>query len=341
MAVYKATAMCGLMITKFNLAGVGRTAVLLILLSTGVEAAETKYFTLHSNIWINLHHFLYHAARNRLRGDEELRGRLQIYPEDDNIILTPNDELVWQQALKIYAEYGDRHLLFDEDLTRLKNTIPQGVTAFINGPTAEPAYQALQMAMPIYEKYWWPKHRETNLARIQELEELLTLYEEPIAATLASEYESSWGDTPTRVDISVYANWAGAYASAEPNHLVVASPSDQHPGLLGLEILFHEASHTDPLGQHIIPKSSQAAAEVGIEEARVWHSFIFYAAGEAIRTAVSSEYVPYAYNNGLWDRGNMATHRDAIESAFSKGSLVEQFVHIHQKRLESSLDTQH
>ena len=47
-----------------------------------------------------------------------------------------------------------------------------------------------------------------------------------------------------RVDLLVYANWAGAYTTGGPAHIVLSSTDEDSLADGALETLFHEASHT-------------------------------------------------------------------------------------------------
>lgn len=306
----------------------------LVLLATSATGApeSTSRFSLHSSPCVNLHHFLYHEARNKLRGDEKLRWRVRIYPEDRVVTLEGEDAEIWRQALEIYAGYAERSLLFSRELTQVKNDCAHGPDDFPDGPGAEPAYEAIRIALPIYEEHWWPRHDSINRKRMAELSQLLAQYEDELAQWIARDYESDWPEEPIRVDVSVYSGHRGAYATDKPNQIVFASGGDWYPGLLGLEILFHEAGHTYPLNRHVRPYSEAAAKAAGVEENQVWHAYFFYAVARGADTFFPEKYVPYPEHYKLWDKG-FGKHYPYIKKAYSPDrDLAQEMRMIHRAR---------
>jgi hypothetical protein len=274
-------------------------------------AGEPARFEFHSDPRVNLHHFLYHAARNDLRGEEKLFGRVSLREGDRNKQLSPADAAAFRTALEVYAELGDGDLLFDQYLSGIRTALATDQQE-TNEAIVNLALEAITIALPVYERHWWAAHDLANRARIEELDGMVNDYGEAIGVTLATRYESTWPDKPIRVDLSAYANWAGAYATDGPNHIIMSSGADRHPGMLSLEILFHEASHTMPLGEHIRSTSLEAADAAGVDEDDLWHSYVFYASGEAVRNAVPGGYQTYAEQFGLWNDGNMKAHHNGI-----------------------------
>ncbi len=304
---------------------------MVFLMPARADADDGARFTFHSDARMNLHHFLYHAARNDLRRTEKLWGRVQLRDEDRGRDLG-EDAAGFQSALEVYAGLGDGDLLFDGRISRIRTAIAHGETA-TGDADADRALDALARAMPAYLTHWWPSHDELNRLRIDALESLVARYGDSVAATLSSRYESGWGESRIRVDLSAYANWAGAYGSDDPNHIVISSAEDRHPGLLAMEILFHEASHTMPLGENIRATSMAMAAEFDVEEDDLWHSFIFYATGEAVRSAVGDDYSPYAIQYGLWNDGSMRVHGELLRIVYPAGrSLADTFRAMHGSR---------
>ncbi len=310
--------------------------LLAVMLALSAHAqAKPPLFEFHSDPWMNLHHLLYHAARNERLGDERLRGRVRLDPADAAPPLNDGEREAWNAALDTYAGYGRRDLLFDPVMSRLRQIIAGGEAAIAAGAKTDPLLRALVAAMPAYRRHLWPRHRAANLAFIARLQSALEAHGAVLADWLARAYESEWGTRPVRTDIVKYANWAGAYTGNSPNHIVMASDDARHDGLAALEILMHEAGHTQPLGRNIHAASTAAARRAGVEEDRLWHSYIFYASGKAIRQ-VAETHLPYAEANGLWSRGSMATHRRLLQMHFGAGSLEEQFERMHAAREEQS-----
>lgn len=104
-----------------------------------------------------------------------------------------------------------------------------------------------------------------------------------------------------RVDVTEYANWAGAYTTLGPTHITVSSGNAGNQGDAALEILFHEASHSIA-GKLRAALTDEAKAQNKLFRRReFWHAVLFYTTGEIVRRHLDS-YTPYALKNGLYDR---------------------------------------
>lgn len=98
------------------------------------------------------------------------------------------------------------------------------------------------------------------------------------------------------------------------------STFDEHyKGHGGLEMVFHEASHTliGPRRSPISEALVAAAAELGTTPHRdLWHVVLFYTTGMTVRNILKEElgvdYEPYIYSSGLFDRA-WPELRDAVE----------------------------
>jgi len=300
-----------------------------------VGGQRRSHFVLRSDPWVNLHHFLYHLARRDLLGQERLRGRVPIRPEDREPVLPPADSARWRQALEVYARYGELDLLRDEAMPQIQLRLTEGPSAFPRGADAEPIYAALESAMPIYRQHWWPRHAAVNQQRLAELQDGLARYESAFAPRLARGVGGSWPERPIRVDLSVYVSRSGAYTMNQPDRIVFASAPSEHPGLLGLEILFHEASHAESMAGPLLRASLEAAKTVGIEEDRLWHATLFYAVAEVARELFANDYVPYAWHYRLFVTGSMAVHLPVLEAHYRAGAALEPMLdRMHRARLE-------
>lgn len=297
------------------------------------ELAATPHFVFHSDPWVNLHHFLYHEARNTVLREEILRGRVRTYLEDRGVDLSDEEQTLYGEVLEVYAKYGEDDILFDEDLFRIGVTLMSGPEAFPRGADAEPAYAALERMMPLYLAHWWPRHDASNRARVAELAGYLDSYGEAMAARVAAVYGTDWPD-PIRVDVTNYSGRHGAYATSDPHHIVLASPGDWFPGLLALDVLFHESGHVAPFENQVLPRSEDAAAAAGIEEGGVWHAFLFYVPSQAAREVLPEEHVPYAYfEDGPLAEGRMSRAEPFIRDALEQTrDLDEVFRIIHEAR---------
>src|SRR5882762_1791628 len=86
-------------------------------------------FELHSGFWINLHHTLYHEARQRTTaGSRDKSGKtsgpaLNSAP-DAKTALTSAEQHIWDDAVAYYAaNYAPKDLLFSTELIQLKDQL--------------------------------------------------------------------------------------------------------------------------------------------------------------------------------------------------------------------------
>jgi len=141
-------------------------------------------------------------------------------------------------------------------------------------------------------------------------------------AQLVRAYETEWPGQLIRVDISVYANWGGAYTNAETGgqvHTVMSSVDPGYQGFAAIEMLFHEASHSmvdGETGRVAEAIQTQAKAHGIPVPNQLWHALIFYTAGEFARQDLSrvgvQDYRPYAEKQGLWERSSFRNYNGVL-----------------------------
>ncbi|HEY8518762.1 MAG TPA: hypothetical protein VIN61_01680 [Gammaproteobacteria bacterium] len=104
--------------------------------------------------------------------------------------------------------------------------------------------------------------------------------------------------------------------------MIVSSARASNAGYSGLEVLFHEASHT-LFGQRAEGRlwtelQAAARADGAPLPPELDHALLFYTTGGAVRARLAetgSDYVPYAYSQGLFERAWPA-YRPALERAW-------------------------
>ena len=183
---------------------------------TGFDArpvAVTDRFAFHSHRWVNLHHFLYQWARKDGGPDGGDRRRPVAVPERDELAaLTDAEHQAWQQAVGFYRDkLVALDLLFDDDMVFTGNQLaaPTALSA-VGGERLPSGWLATpQNAAPVYEGHWWPRHDRVNRAWIDDVVPHLQRLAPLVAPGLARSYGGDWPDTPVRVEVSYYANWAG------------------------------------------------------------------------------------------------------------------------------------
>lgn len=278
----------------------------------GHLVATTPRFAFYSDPWVNLHHVLYfRAALEEARTTGEHR-RFGLGPGDtDRMEELPEEELApWRRAVDLYRrELGRRDLLFDDAMVAARNALARGgaeelarVAPDLDLPRELPA--VLAEADAVYRTHLWPGHDRRNRDWIEAALPLVERHGETMARGLARAWDAPWPDEPTRVDVSVYGFWPGAYTSNLPNHIVISSLDPDHAGRGALESLFHEASHFRDFEQGLLALVDRAFERAGERPPeRLWHMVMFYTAGELARQALAAAgeppYEPYALHAGV------------------------------------------
>ena len=275
-------------------------------------------FELHSGFWMNLHHTLYLQARQRR---DKQGGTSKVVPASR---LSDSEQRAWDAAVAYYvANYSGKDLLFSTEMILLKNQLGDfedcdelsGASKKTCDAGLPPKItQVLDSAAPIYRAHWWPEHDRANRRWIAGVAPLVRNRGLELAHRLAEIYQTAWPAEKIRVDVSSYANWAGAYTTLDPLRVTISSTDLRNQGNAALEVLFHEASHG-------IAESVQAAIARECRQRDkpiprdLWHALIFYTTGELIRPVINSpaagasgdapgtEYTPYAVREGLYTRG--------------------------------------
>ena len=278
-------------------------------------AVARGLFAFQSAAWVNLHHFLYvleRAEREGASARPTIAAALR-----DTVGLESRSALerqAWRSALAYYgAEVAGRDLVFDTALIADKARLARaGNREWLrDSGVSERLAATLERAAPVYRAVWWARHDTANRLWVAAMQPLLERYGDTLASGVTRALGVSWPTTPIPVDVAPYTNWAGAYATEAPSHIMVSSIAAGYTGSSGLEMLFHEASHT-------LEDSLAAARRVVAEETgkripyEVLHAIIFFNAGEVTRRTVPG-HVPYIVSQGLVRRGSMARYFPIIE----------------------------
>lgn len=302
-------------------------------------------FEFHSGFWLNLHHLLYYEAKQRGSKSPATAADKNSAPankpkimRDASPALTRSEQAAWDNAVAYYAaNYADRDLLFNNDLVVLKNLLEDledcddlaGTTKKIcNAGLSPNLTQVLDSAAPIYRAHLWPDHDRANRRWTSRVAPLVEEQGVGISERLAFIYQAKWPSEKIRVDVSAFANWAGAYTTLDPLRVTISSTDPRNQGDEALEILFHEASHglAEPVQTAIARECRQRGKPIPRD---LWHALIFYTTGEVIKPLLNGRtqpgqnpqqssgdprsnrppaspndsYVPYAIREGLYQRG--------------------------------------
>ena len=258
---------------------------------------------MQSNFWVNLHHFLYVTARAR-RGLDANRPAVTRALEDTIGFntLPPTLRVDWNESLTYYARaIAERDILFDSALVAVNIALSHIASDALGGAALErDLARALERAAPAYRALWWPRHDAANRRWMAAVRPLLDQHGDSAAAWEARVFAVAWPNEPVPVDVTAYANWAGAYTTEGPGHVTVSSLNADNQGTAAFETLFHEVLHT--MDRPLFERYRSAAREQGKRMLRnPTHPFIFYTAGEVSRRLFPG-HVPYAEAVGLWQR---------------------------------------
>ncbi|GAC1617197.1 MAG: hypothetical protein NVS9B13_03580 [Candidatus Acidiferrum sp.] len=281
-------------------------------------------FELHSGFWVNLHHTLYYQARQRSVSPESPlvgeKGSGPVLQRAPGLIaaLTPGEQRAWDDAVSFYAaNYASKDLQFSTELAVLKNQLGEfdscdeltgkkkkTCDAGLPGKIG----QVLESVASVYRSHWWAGHDRVNRLWVARVAPLVREQGVGLSERLAGIYRTHWPKEKIRVDVSFYANAAGAYTTLEPLRVTIASGDARNQGPAALEVLFHEASHgiAQPVEAAILRECHQRDKAIPRD---LWHALIFYTTGEVIRPVMSGDspddtnYVPYAVRQDLYKRG--------------------------------------
>jgi hypothetical protein len=289
-------------------------------------------FELHSGFWVNLHHTLYHEARQRAAASApDNTGKasgpsLKTAPEAKPA-LTASEQKSWDEAITYYAaNYTGKDLLFSTELIQLKDQLGDFEDCdelsgrkrkFCDAGMPAKLTQVLESAASIYRAHLWPEHDRANRRWILRVAPLVREQGVGLSERLADIYQTRWPREKIRVDVSAYGNWAGAYTTVDPLRVTISSLDSRNQGPEALEVLFHEASHgiAGPVQAAIIRECRQRDKAIPRD---LWHALVFYTTGEVIRPVLASSgatagdrdgsvpgggYTPYAVREGLYQRG--------------------------------------
>ncbi|NET31657.1 MAG: hypothetical protein F6K19_06605 [Cyanothece sp. SIO1E1] len=255
--------------------------------------ASTDHFEFYINKWLNQHHFLFQMAKSLAKDPTNAK---EIFPEWQQ--LSEKEQKLTLELLNYYQDnWIDKSLLFNGGLYRIKRTITywqndQQPLVYEEDP--ELASYWTRFA-PIYERLFWPVHLTQNQKILQHNLPRIKAYETKAAARLSQLSQEPWPSSKIRVDVTFLADWAGAYTTTDPVH-VVTSTKEEGPEGDWVETLFHEASHKLIGGRRgKVAELIQAIAKAEKLEIprQLWHGVLFYFAGAVIKDLLVADGVGY------------------------------------------------
>jgi hypothetical protein len=290
--------------------------MLLVAILLGAQTVDPIFRFEIDGFWLNLHHFLYVLGRGEAKIADAKRDAVAGAPADEAAELSTlgqHERRVWREAVAFYAgDLSKRDTVFDRELVGITNALRRASAeaAASTAQIAPAVAAALERAAPIYRRAWWPKHRESNRAWAQSMEDPIKRYGPQMLGYVTRVYQEPWVEGGYPVNVSAWSNWAGAY-STSGSLLVVSSRSPGNQGLHGFEITFHEAMHQ--WDEAIDARLMRIAKEHNLKfNDLLSHAMIFYTTGEAMKTVVPT-HVPYAEIAGVW-KGRMGAFKAPLDA---------------------------
>src|SRR5688572_27194747 len=168
---------------------------------------------------------------------------------------------------------------------------------------------ALAGAGPAYRNCLWRDDDRKNREWILTVAARLARSEAALARRLESAHKVTLPPERIPVDVVPIVDYSGANTVVHPHHIVASSTQPGFEGFGGLEMLFHEASHTvvSPRSEGAIAVLRQTAERQGVELPRdLWRVVLFFTAGHAAEKTVleiwGEPYRQYLYGTGLFER---------------------------------------
>jgi len=259
-------------------------------------------FELHSGFWINLHHTLYHEAKLRTASAQPDKSAKNSGPSssttpDSKPALAPAEQHVWDDAVAYYAaNYAAKDLLFSTELIQLKDQLGDFEDCdelsgrkrkFCDAGLPAKLTQVLEAAAPVYRAHLWPEHDRANRRWIMRVAPLVREQGVGLSERLADIYQTRWPRQKIRVDLAGYANWSGAYTTADPLRVTISSLDSRNQGAAALEVLFLEGSHgiAEPVQAAIIRECRQRDKAIPRD---LWQALVFYTTSEIIRPVLAA-----------------------------------------------------
>jgi hypothetical protein len=268
--------------------------------------------------WLNLHHFLYVLSRAQAATPDSKRAAVIGAPIDqaDGLThLSAEERKVWTDAVTFYANGpGKMDAVFDNALIDITNAMRVPPRATSSALKIDPALRAtLERAAPIYRRLWWPRHQQANNERVRELVRQLEEHGDHVRAYLTKAYQLEWPVGGHIVNVSGYTNWAGAYSTSRGNLIVIASLDPQVKGYLGLESIFHEASHQwdDAMIERLV-RLSKANQTPPLRNG-LTHALIWYTVNEAVKSRVPS-HRGWAETLGMWNQNPNRVFKPGLDT---------------------------
>ncbi|MGD1945515.1 MAG: hypothetical protein ACFB0A_04410 [Croceivirga sp.] len=253
---------------------------------------STRYFSFYNNYWINLHHFLYQKASG---------NQLSKLQQDGNEMLVIGEKEI-EESLRY-----DQRVHLDSAVTYYKsNIIKKGLLrglgyerywlqkqseqeAVADTTVSKEFVDVLNTVSETYKETYWPIHQKHNEEVLAHHIHNIRKLERQIVPRIEQLSKTPWpSEKKVRVDLTVYANYAGAYTPTRPIFNVIVStidPTSYAPSFL--ETIFHEGSHLlfrygGPWRDSIFTTFETGDFKMKFPR-HLWHVSLFYLCGRVCK----------------------------------------------------------
>lgn len=274
---------------------------------------RTRYFDFNNHYWVNLHHFLYQKAdSSQLRKlQEDGLSFLEIGDSNAQARLSGDEKEVLGKAIGYYKDSLTIKSL-RRDLASLKVWLQEKeeFKTITDTSFGIKFIEILNDVSPVYKEHFWDLHKSHNLSILTRHIETISKIEDEVINKMEALSLNPWPDSAmVRVDMTAYANWAGAYTSSKPKMNIVISSTDPSQTTSSfVETILHEGSHLlylfgeSPIRDKFYYKSE----ELGMKFPRnLWHASMFYLCGRATQDALSELGISHEM---VMDKSNIFTN---------------------------------
>jgi hypothetical protein len=285
--------------------------------SRGAQGASATrpLFEFHSNFWVNLHQTLLEEALLRAgKPDRRLQSTTPLTASQ----MSSLEESNWNAAVTFYAaHFGTRRQHGDDELIQINDTLAiqrDDGGSLSSADLSPPLVAVLSAAAPIFRKYWWSAQQQSNMNWIASQRARLHDLGPRLAVAMTRDLRQPWPARAIHVDVCYYVPDVGYAFTILPPHITYASDDPSHQGLVGFELLFHEASHT--FADVETDALSRACRAQGKDCGDLWHTLLFYTSGVELGRLIPAgeqvSFTPYGYKYGLYTHGDWARYRRVL-----------------------------
>lgn len=302
---------------------------------------STNYFDFQINYWVNLHHFLFQRADSSQlqKLNEDGLSFLEIGEGELEADLSLSEKRILNEAIQYY-----RDSLVTKSLRRDLNELrlwlsEQNESEKISDISFGRNYtEIINKVSPVYRAHYWDLHKSHNLQILSGHITTIDGIETRVINQMEELSLTPWPDsTKVRVDISVYANWAGAYTTSTPEmNIIISSIDPSKVTSAFVETVLHEGSHLlylygeSPVRERIFYKSEELEMDF---PRNLWHASMFYLCGRATQDALAELEIEHELimdERNIFCKYNTQKFREVNEEYFNRiidmDEMVEQLL---------------